>query len=189
MSNPDQPEIKFEGEEAGTGFASPALDLIASIILIAIAVAVMAASVALPMPGAIHTAPGLLPFIVAASLLLMALGLGASSLVRRRASIYMPALLADRDIPTDLRSLLLACAVAVYIAALHILAFQQNFSIFGTSLKLSAFEPATILTLTTIIHVSWRGPIWITAVVSITWTAILSLVFQLVFRIPLPGSF
>lgn len=188
MTNPEDHEIKFEGEEAGAGFASPTLDLIASAALIAIAVAMMAASVALPMPGAIHTAPGLLPFIVAASLLLMALGLGASAMARRRSGVHLP-VFADRDISTDVRSLMLAAAVAVYISALHVLAFQENISVFGTNLRLSAFEPATIVTLCTIIHLSWRGPFWITAAISIAWTLVLSLVFQLVFRIPLPGSF
>ena len=186
--SPGQPEIKFEGEEAGSGYASPTLDLIASAALIAIAILVMAASWALPMPGAIHTAPGLLPFLVAASLLLMALGLGASALARRRVGRSVSAF-GDRDLQTDLRSLLLACAVAIYIAALQTLAFQQNYNVFGTNLRLTAFEPTTILTLATIIHVSWRGPFWITASVSIVWTSILSLVFQLVFRIPLTGSF
>ncbi|MBT8418080.1 MAG: tripartite tricarboxylate transporter TctB family protein [Silicimonas sp.] len=188
MANPENQEVKFEGEEAGAGFASPTLDLIASVILIAMAIAMMAASIALPMPGAIHTAPGLLPFIVAASLLLMALGLGGSAIARRRSGVHSP-IFADRDISTDLRSLLLAGAIAVYISALQLMAFQQHISVFGTSLRLSAFEPATIVTLCTIIHLSWRGPIWITATISITWTIILSLVFQLVFRIPLPGSF
>lgn len=188
MANTDQPEVKFEGEEAGAGFASPTLDLIATAILVAISVAMMVASFSLPMPGAIHTAPGLLPFVISASLLLMALGLGASALARRRTGHHMPAF-ADRDMTTDVRSLLLAGAIAVYIAALQVLAFQQNFSIFGTNLRLTAFEPATIITLCAIIHVSWRGPIWITAAVSISWTIVLSLVFQLVFRIPLPGSF
>lgn len=188
MAHPDQPEAKFEGDEADSGFASPTLDLIASAVLVAIAVAVMAASAALPMPGSIHTAPGLLPFIVAASMLIMALGLGASARARRRSGNHAPAF-AGRDISTDLRSLLLACAVATYIAALHVLAFQENFSVFGMTLRLSAFEPATVIALSAIIHLSWRGPLWITAAVSFTWTAILSLVFQLVFRIPLPGTF
>ena len=188
MTNPDQPQIKFEGEEAGAGFGSPTLDLVAAAFLIALAGAMMVASVALPMPGAIHTAPGLLPFLVSVSLLLMALGLGASAIARRRSGIHLP-IFADRDMTTDLRSLLLAIAVAVYITALQVLAFQHNTSVFGTNLRLTAFEPATILTLCTIIHASWRGPIWITAAISVTWTIVLSLVFQLVFRIPLPGSF
>ncbi len=188
MANTEQPEVKFEGEDANAGFASPTLDLIATAILIAIAVAMMVASIALPMPGDVHTAPGLLPFVVSATLLLMALGLGASALARRRTGNRVPAF-ADRDISTDLRSLMLAGAVAIYIAALQSLAFQQHLALFGTNLRLSAFEPATIVTLCTIIHLSWRGPFWITASISIVWTLILSLVFQLVFRIPLPGSF
>jgi len=188
MTHSNQPEIKFEGEEAGAGFASPTIDLIAAVALIVLAIAMMVASVALPMPGAIHTAPGLLPFFVSASLLLMALGLGASAIARRRAGVQLP-LFADRDMTTDFRSLLLAIAVGVYIAALQVLAFQQNITLFGAYLRISAFEPATIVTLCTIIHLSWRGPIWITASISITWTIVLSLVFQLIFRIPLPGSF
>lgn len=188
MTQTDQPEIKFEGEEAGAGFASPMLDLIAAAALIALSVGMMVASLALPIPGAIHTAPGLLPFIVSASLLLMAVGLGASALTRHRSGVRLP-LFADRDMRTDLGSLLLAVAVAVYIAALQVLAFQQGMTILGTHLRVSAFEPATIVTLCTIIHISWRGPFWITAAISFSWTIVLSLVFQLVFRIPLPGSF
>lgn len=188
MTDTNQTEIKFEGEEAGSGYASPSLDLIAAGFLIAIAIVVMVASFALPMPGAIHTAPGLLPFIVAASLLVMALGLGASALARRRSGIASAAF-AGRDMGTDVRSLLLAVAVAIYIAALQLLAFQYNVMVFGANLRLTAFEPITIIALTTIIHLSWRGPFWITAAISITWAVTLSLVFQLVFRIPLPGSF
>ncbi len=186
MSNPGQPAVELEG--ADSDLASPTLDLIASAVLIVIAIAMMAASVALPIPGEIQTAPGLLPFIVAASLLVMALALGASALARRRAGDNMPAF-AGRDLATDMRSLLLAVAVAIYIAALQMLAFQQNFSIFGVPLVLSAFEPTTIVAITAIIHMSWRGPLWIAATVSIVWTVILSLVFQLLFHIPLPGTF
>ena len=188
MTDTKQPEVTFEGEDANAGFAAPALDLIATATLIAISVAMMVASWRLPMPGDIHTAPGLLPFLVAASLLVMALGLGASALARRRAGVRVGAL-DDRDIATDMRSIVLAVAVAVYIATLQVMAFQQGFTVLGTHLKLTAFEPATILALSTFIHLSWRGPLWITVTVSTVWTLILSLVFQLVFRIPLPGSF
>ena len=138
MANTDHPEVKFEGEEAGAGFASPTLDLIATAVLIAISIAMMVASYLLPMPGAIHTAPGLLPFIVSASLLLMALGLGASAVARRRVGHHLPAF-SDRDQTTDFRSLMLAIAVAIYIAALQVFAFQQNFSLLGANLRLTAF--------------------------------------------------
>ena len=188
MANSDQMDVKFEGEEAGSGFASPTLDLIASAILVVIAAITMAASLALPVPGEIHTAPGLLPFIIAASLLLMAIGLGASAIARRRSGNHMP-VFAGRDLSADLRSIVLAFAIGLYIATLQVLAFRHGFSVLGVHLNLTAFEPATILALSTFIHLSWRGPLWITVAISVTWTVILSLVFQLVFRIPLPGSF
>lgn len=188
MTNSKDPEFEFEGEEAGTGYASPILDLVATAILIAISVTVLVASVRLPVPGGLRTAPGLLPFIVSATMLLMALGLGASALSRMRSGVRMP-LLEGRDAATDFRSLLLAIGIAVYLAALQSLAFQHRLDLFGLNLSLTAFEPATIVTLATIMHLSWRGPIWITTGVSIAWTLVLSLVFQLVFKIPLPGTF
>lgn len=188
MTNPKEPSVQFEGEEAGSGFASPLLDLIATAILVAISIAVMVASVRLPVPGDIQTAPGLLPFIVSATLLLMSLGLGASAVARWRSGVRLSGP-AERDYGTDQRSMLLAGAIALYIATLQVLAFQHNISILGVNLRLSAFEPATIVALTTIMFMSWRGPIWIMTVTSVSWTLVLSLVFQLVFRIPLPGSF
>ena len=188
MSNPKDPEFEFEGEEAGTGYASPVLDLVATAILITIAVAVMIASLRLPVPGGLRTAPGLLPFIVSASLLLMALGLGASAVSRYRSGVRVP-LLDGRDVATDLRTLILAGGVATYIAALQFLAFQYRLDLLGLNLSFTAFEPATILTLAVIMHLSWRGPIWITTTIATCWTLVLSLVFQLVFKIPLPGTF
>ena len=191
LNKPKSDQITFEGEEAGAGHAAPGLDLIAAGFLIALSILVMAASLTLPVPGALTTAPGLLPFLTAASLLVMAIILGFSALGRRRAD--MVADLVDpvdtRSREQDRRTLLLAATVALYIAALQLLAFQAFFSIGGIPLILSAFEPVTVLVLATIIHLSWRGPLWITVVIALGWTLTLSLVFQKVFQIPLPGGF
>lgn len=188
MSENTQPDVKFEGEEAGTGYASPALDMIASILLILLSVVVMAGSLALPVPADLLTAPGLLPFIVAASLLLMALGLGASAVGRWRNGVKLP-ILWERDIETDLRSIGLAAAIAVYIAALQFLAFRTVFTIGDFRHAMTAFEPVTIVALAAIMRMSWNGPLWIICSVSVLWTCLLSLVFQQMFHIPLPGSF
>ncbi|MCV0428534.1 MAG: hypothetical protein K5905_24005 [Roseibium sp.] len=188
MSDSTQSDVKFEGEEAGTGYASPALDMIASIALILLSVVVMIGSLALPVPADLLTAPGLLPFIVAASLLLMALGLGASAIGRWRQGVRLP-ILWGRDLGTDLRSIGLAVAIAVYIAALQFLAFRTVFTIGDFRHALTAFEPVTILALAAIMRMSWNGPLWIICTVSVFWTFLLSLVFQHLFNIPLPGSF
>ena len=188
MAQKPYPEIHFEGEEANAGLASPILDLIASGALVALSIAVIVASLVLPVPGDLRSAPGLLPFLVAASLLFMALALGASALSRHRSGIRTP-VFAGRDTQADVRSLLLAVLVGVYIAGLEQLAFQVNFSVFDLNLRLSAFEPVTTIALASLIHISWRGPFWITTSVALGWTLTLSVVFQLVFRQPLPGTF
>ena len=181
-------QISFEGEDANSGYGSPSLDLISSLILTIVAIAFIVGALGLPVPGDKNTAPGLLPFIVATSLLLMTLGLAASAIARARSGQDI-SIFADRDISTDLRSILLASAVAIYILALQEFAFQRNFSAFGTNLRLTAFEPVTIIALTTIVYLNWRGPLWIVLSICCAWTIALSLVFQLVFRIPLPGTF
>jgi hypothetical protein len=188
MTQTQNDQIKFEGEEAGAGHAAPGLDLIAAGFLIGLSIIVMIASLTLPVPGGLRTAPGMLPFLTAASLGAMAILLGLSALNRRRDGAVMDP--ADaRDSTEDRRVALLALTIALYIAALQVLAFQLFFSISGVPFVFSAFEPVTILALATIIHVSWRGSLWITVLVSVGWTLALSLVFQKVFLIPLPGGF
>lgn len=188
MSETRETDVKFEGEEAGAGHAAPGLDLVAAAFLIALSVLVMVASVMLPVPGGVRTAPGLLPFLTAASLGVMAVLLGISALSRRRAGVVSDPAEA-RDNAEDRRALMLALTVALYIAALQMLAFQVFFSVAGVAFVLSAFEPVTIIALAAIIHVSWRGPLWITALISAGWALALSLVFQKLFSIPLPGGF
>lgn len=188
MSNPSPETVKFDGEEAGAGYASPFLDLIATGFLMVLTVIVMIASWSLKVPGSLATAPGLLPFLTAASLFIMALMLGATAIQRHRAGVTSDPEDA-RNPQEDRRALGLAIAVAVYVACLQFLAFQHGMTIAGVYYVLSAFEPVTIVALTTIIHMAWRGPLWITVSVSTAWTLILSIVFQKVFAIPLPGGF
>ena len=108
MAKPDTPpkQVIFEGEEAGAGFASPLMDFIASAFLLLIAAAFMAGSLALPVPGSLATAPGLLPFLTAASLGLMALALAWTAWQRWRASRLLATRMApfDWDLPTELRT-------------------------------------------------------------------------------------
>ncbi|NKB54349.1 MAG: hypothetical protein GKR97_19425 [Rhizobiaceae bacterium] len=188
MSKPPGDAVKFDGEEAGSGYASPMLDLIASGTIIALTIIVMIASWNLKIPGGLTTAPGLLPFLTAASLCVMALVLAATAIQRHRAGV-IAGTDEKRNIPEDMRALALAATVAIYISCLHFLAFQHGFNIGETHFILSAFEPVTIIALTAIIHMSWRGPLWITLLISTVWTLILSLVFQKMFNIPLPGGF
>jgi hypothetical protein len=188
MSQPGDNTVVFEGEDGNAGYASPALDLIATAFLLALSVAVLIASIRLPVPGGLSTAPGLLPFLTAGSLGIMAMVLGYSAIARRRKGVAMWED-TGRSRSQDVRSGILVGAVAIYIACLQGLAFQYFMTVSGVPFVISAFEPVTIVALAAIIHIFWRGPLWITSVVSIGWTLSLSLVFQKVFNIPLPGGF
>lgn len=181
--------VKFEGEEAGAGYAAPYLDLIAAGFLICLALLVMIASFKLPVPGAILTAPGLLPFLTAGSLLLMAIMLAATAVKRKRDLAELVTDTESTDRGEQIRTFLLITVVGIYIAALQLLAFQHNLSVGDLHFSVSAFEPVTIIMLVAIIQGTWRGPIWITTLLAIFWTLILSAVFQKAFEIPLPGSF
>lgn len=187
MGQTEAQSALFEGEDANAGAASPTLDLIAAGALMAVSVSVMVASAMLPVPGTIYTAPGLLPFMAAASLAVMAGLLGLSALRRKRAGIHGPT--ETWNTPQDRRTLALALTVGAYILALQVLSFQVYFRIGTLYLTLSAFEPVTTIALASLIHVSWRGPLWITVLVSAVWTLSLSLAFQGLFHIPLPGGF
>lgn len=188
MSQAESDKVVFEGEDGNAGYASPALDLIATAVLLAISVLVLVASYLLPIPGDLTTAPGLLPFLTAGSLGVMAVLLGLSAVSRRKGGV---ALWSDnaRDKVEDRRTMALAVAVGVYIAGLQFLAFQYYFKIGEIPMVLSAFEPVTTISLAATIHIFWRGPLWITVLISLGWTLALSLVFQKLFTIPLPGGF
>jgi hypothetical protein len=181
-------KVVFEGEDGNAGFASPALDLIATGFLLALSVTVLVASLRLPVPGGISTAPGLLPFLTALSLAGMSVLLGLSAIARARDGTPMWDT-EGRDSGDDGRSIIIVVAVGIYIAGLQWLAFQYYFNIGSVPMILSAFEPVTIIALAAIIHIFWRGPLWITSLVSVGWTLTLSLVFQKIFNIPLPGGF
>lgn len=187
MSQTHDDVVKFEGEDPSSGFASPLLDLIAAGFLTLLSVVVIIASLALPVPGDLVTAPGLLPFLTGASLLIMAVILAFTAIQRKRSGVVGEE--DERDISEYFRALGLATAVAIYIAGLHFLAFQNYQNIGGFRFTLSAFEPVTIVALSAIIYISWRGPLWATVLISVVWTVALSLVFQKVFTIPLPGGF
>jgi hypothetical protein len=178
-------EKRVYSEEANAGLATPIMDLSAAIIIAAIAIFLAVASLRLPVPGGVvFTAPGLLPFLTATSLLVMALLLGYSAMTRRRA---MPRVLDRFEIPTDaMRSLTLGGIVALYVLALQVVPFETTFNIGPLHFYIGAFEPVSIVFLTGLLRVYWRAPLWACLAVNVVWIAFLSVVFRVLFQTPLP---
>lgn len=174
----------FAGEEESTGFASPALDLIASLALIALSVWVMIEAVGMRRPAGIATAPGLLPFVVGASLCLMAIALAVFALRRRHLGLSV-------GLPDDVvavgRTVFLIVLIGCYIAALQFLSFEYALRLGEARLTAGSFELISIVFLTGILLLFWGRAIWKCLAVSIVWILFLAAVFRHVFTIPLPG--
>jgi hypothetical protein len=178
-------EKRVYSEEANAGLATPIMDLSAAIVIALIAIFVAVESLRLPEPGGvIFPAPGLLPFLTAASLLVMALLLGYSALTRRRIT---PRALDRFEIPPDvMRSLTLGGIVALYVLALQFVPFETGFNIGSLHFAIGAFEPVSVVFLTGLLRIYWRAPLWTCLSVIIVWIAFLSIVFRMLFQTPLP---
>jgi hypothetical protein len=176
----------FAGEDENAGFASPRQDLIASAVLIVLSIWIMVESLRLEVPGGdVATAPGLLPFLTAASLCLMALGLAWLAIKRQRAG-DTGASAQEEAVPG--RAFLLMALVGAYIFALQLISFDYSAVIAGVRLSYGSFEVLTIVALTAILLVFWQSRLLPCLAVSVVWVTILAGVFRYVFVLPLPGG-
>ncbi len=171
-------------EDANAGLATPIMDLIAAGVVGAISIWIAIESLLLPIPGGILTAPGLLPFLTSASLLIMAAILGATAIARRHTT--PPAL--DRfELPSDFtRSLLLGGIVILYVLALQVVPLRTSFTIGSLHFVIGAFETVSVVAITGLLRLYWRAALWACLTVSVCWIAFLSIVFRMLFQTPLP---
>jgi hypothetical protein len=172
-------------ENANDGMATPIMDLIAAGIIAAIAIFIAIDSLFLPVPGGqVFTAPGLLPFLTSASLLIMTATLASSALTRRRT---LPRALDRFEVPPDImRSLALGVIVIVYVAALQFVPFETSFNIGSLHFVIGAFETVSVVAITGLLKLYWRAPLWACLAVAVSWIAFLSIVFRMLFQTPLP---
>jgi hypothetical protein len=172
-------------EDPNAGLATPAMDLMAAGVLAAIALWFVIESLRLPAPGGVPTAPGLLPFLTAASLMIMALALGAGALARRRRSGSGPA--RGIDLPPDFRrTMALGAILTVYVLALDLMPGGFAFELASLRFVIGAFETVTVVVLTAILRIYWQAALWTCLAVALGWIAFLSVVFRMIFHVPLP---
>ncbi len=178
-------EQDFSGEDKNAGFASPVQDLIAAAFLALLSLWVMIESLRLDIPGSLTTAPGLLPFLTAASLCAMAASLGSMAIRRHRKRIAAIPLEEKLD---HLRTAMLVCLIGTYLICIQLIDFEYAFQVGDMRLGYGAFEVLTIIALTIILSVFWGQALWSCLLVSVVWVTLLAGVFRYVFTIPLPGS-
>jgi hypothetical protein len=171
-------------EDVNAGLATPIMDLVAAGIIAAISIWIAIESLRLPSPGGVFTAPGLLPFLTAASLLIMTLILGYGALARRRA---MPRALDRFEVPADFaRSMTLGAIVVVYVAAMQFIPIKFGFHIGSLHFVIGSFETVSVVAITGLLRLYWRAALWACLAVAVVWIAFLSVVFRMIFITPLP---
>ena len=181
MGNTDK---HYVSEDESAGYASPVLDIIAAVALSALSVWIMFEAFSLRVPGAIATAPGIIPFITSSMLLIMAIALGVAAVRRQHSEPSSIALDIPRELP---RTGLLIAILVVYVSALEVLEFSSDVALGSFNMQITAFEPISIIVLTTILRIFWTPRLWPCLSVAILWISFLSFAFQSLMKIPMPS--
>jgi hypothetical protein len=170
--------------EERSGQAPPVLDLIAAGFLVALSILVMIGAARMEIPDALATAPGLLPFLTAASLCVMALALGWQALRRWPAAGPEAAAPNGADLR---RTLMLAATIGCYLVALEVLSFEYALVVAGQRLVVGSFELVSTIVLTALLAMFWGRPLLACLAVSAGWILALAAAFRYLFKLPLPG--
>lgn len=184
----DMAPARFVGEEGEDTRSSPRKDLIASAVIGVVSIVAMLLALQMPTQGSLHSAPGLLPFLVGASLLAMSAGLAVKALRRGalRNADARPALnLSSSEVITVP---FLIGVIAIYIVALDMFTFDLDLPTPVFLFQFSSYELISIVTLFVLLKVFWREAWWRCFLVSAVWVIALASAFRYAFQILLPGS-
>jgi len=195
MSEPSPPPTddtpaKFTGEEGGEERSSPAKNLAASGVVALLGIIAMLLSLQLEVPDALATAPGLLPFLTGACLVLMAIGLALRS-------IRAGALRGDRYRPDpghwfgvleNRRLLLLGAIIVVYIVTVDPVWFELDIPLGFGALPFSSFEALSAIALFVILKLFWRASALRCSLVGLIYAMAIANIFRFGFGILLPGA-
>jgi hypothetical protein len=166
-------EIQESGGETRKFEETPVADFFMGIFLIALCVVVIYAAWSWPRYEALASAPGLFPFLIAISLLVMAVFLLAHA-IKEKAYVNVVARLKQSLAGEDTRPTLLTLSlVLVYIIAL---------------LNLLPFEISTLIYIATSLFIFWRRRLWLVLAIAAGTAVVYSVSFEYFFHILLPGS-
>ena len=183
----------FTGEEGGDERSSPHKDFIASIVVAIFGAFSMYFSLQLGAPENLYTAPGLLPFVTGASLILMAWGLfvktrrryGMEEMLKSEGTRAISAYLAETE---NRRTLLLMTIVGLYVIVLGQMDFDWRFKTSFYTFRFSGFEAISIPVIFVILRFFWRSTLLNCFLVATGIVVFLAVVFRDGFLILLPGA-
>lgn len=169
-------ELKEKTEE--TVEETPAADLVMSLALMALSLVVGYAAWFWPRPEGIASAPGLFPFLIAATLFLMALGMFITAL----------RLKGHRKLVQCLGKACLQEAWTQGNMKLAVLSLATVLTYLVVILNLLPFTIGTFLYMAGSLYLFWRGSLWKILIVSACMVAFYWLSFAVLFKLVLPGA-
>ena len=178
------------GEEEGGEDVTPRQNLIAAIIIAAIALLAMILALLLQVPQNFYSAPGLLPFLAGLSLFCMAAGLGVMAVRDGGARDFLGQFANLRGFFEDVerrRTLLLFAIVTGYVVLVDQIGFEWRVPVGDFEIRFTGYELFSILSLALILRIFWRRPVPHCFAVSFGMVIALASVFRYVFRTLLPG--
>lgn len=184
----DDGPARFVGEEGEDTRSTPRKDLIASLVMGTVSVIAMIVALGMPVQDTVFSAPGLLPFIVGASLLAMSIGLGVRA-IRNGAIQNVEAKPAFELSSNETIAVpFLIGVIAIYVVALDLFTFDLDLPTEFFLFRFSSYELISTITLLVLLKVFWRAALWKCLLISAVWVAFLASIFRYGFQILLPGS-
>jgi len=190
-------ELELSGEEDVAGSSSPGKDLGSAIVVGLLAIAAMVFSIRLDVPGALYTAPGLLPFITGLTLFMMAVVLGTRAVRAGGTSgslrkFTAGAVNAATDYLNDeegRRTLLLVSIVTAYVLLVAFINFDLRFPTPIFTFQLSSYEVISVVMITWILRLFWKASSLRCFVVALVTIEVLVTIFRYGFGILMPETF
>ena len=173
--------------------STPGKDLASAVVIGAFALTVMVMSLRLDVPGDLYTAPGMLPFLISATLLIMAVALGAKAVSRGGAAdaIAGSARAARRYVTDDegRRTIMLVGIVILYVLLVAFITFELRIPAFLFDLELTSYEVISVVMISWILRIFWRASVMRCFVVSLITIEALASIFRYGFGIIMPEAF
>ena len=178
--------------EPGDGSLSTAgKDIAAAGVIIALSLLFMILAVCMPNPDTIFTHPGLLPFSIGLTLILMAVGLTVRAI--RLGGVKNILQARERSVRTyfaDLenrRTFLVIGIIILYVVLVDFIAFDLRLPAGNFVFHFSSFELISIIVLSAILRIFWRGTLKMCFLISACWIIVLASAFRYAFHILMPG--
>jgi hypothetical protein len=186
----DDEPAPFHGEESGDERSTPTKNLGAAIVIAAVAIYAMVEAVGFETPNTVYTAPGLLPFLTGATLLVMALYLGVLAVrhggatdVAGRVARSVSAYFKNEE---DRRTLMLMGIVLLYVLLVGWIDFTLRLPTPLFDFQISSFEVISVPLIAIVLWIFWRAPAWRCTLVSLVLIEALANTFRSAFYILMP---